>query len=605
MKVKQITALICSLVLGFQISGSAKTLVQENAYSDLSFLEHLLDVKYAPKEWKHKLFQWDLKESTDQARLKLYLEENPSTKYCQGVFAQYISGLNDYHAGVTFFSTENSHLPYTIKLSNSRKCFVVDVHTYNSEINVGDEILEMDGVPIMEMIESVREGRGAPSDYAAAVRTLFSRSASLGHQVPIGIVTLKIRRPSGLTRTVKVKWRHIPEHIQDLSLIAPLIKDPVIEMKSGRALPLLSNASEKCLFTNEMVPYFWSELREQYKRGLNSDYNIGSKKGFFPDFGNVIWRAQHGPYHAYIFTCRDDQGQSHNIGFIRISTYSWTDMEDRSVMNAESPWEDFGEIIQVFEDKTEALIVDQTNNPGGSVFYLYALISRLTDKPLETPRHRMILTQNEVQSAIKWLNLLEGVETDEQARNALGNDMEGYPIDMNAVGYLQTFSDTVLKCWANGDINLSEPMPLLGFAKVHPHPECHYTHPVCILINEEDFSCGDLFPAIMKDNDRALIVGMTTAGAGGFVFNVEFPNRTGIKNLSLTGSLAVRSDGSYIENLGVAPHVYLDVTDSDLQTGRYSDYITNVKSLVLDLIEKESDTNTPHSEESRGIETRS
>ncbi|MEF9497408.1 protease-like activity factor CPAF [Chlamydia sp. 04-14] len=597
MKVKQITALICSLVLGFQISGSAKTLVQKNACSDLDFLEHLLDVKYAPKEWKHKLFHWNLKDATDQARLRLCIEENPSTRHCQGVLSQYISDLNDFHAGITFFSTENSHLPYTIKLSSSHRCFVVDVHTYSSEISIGDEILEMDGQPIMQIIESIRVGRGAPSDYAAAARTLFSRSAALGHQIPIGIVTLKIRRPSGLTRTVKVKWRHTPEYIQDLSLIAPLVKDPVIEMRSGRALPLTSNASENCLFTNEMVPYFWGELREQYKRGLNSDYNIGSKKGFLPDFGHVTWRAKSGPYHAYVFTCTDNRGQSHNIGFLRISTYSWTDMEDRSVMNMESPWNDFGEIINVLQDKTEALIIDQTNNPGGSVFYLYALISRLTDRPLETPRHRMILTQNEVQSAVKWLNLLEGVETDEQARNALGDDMEGYLIDMNAVGYLQTFSNTVLKCWANGDINLSTPMPLLGFANVHPHPQDRYTHPICVLINQEDFSCGDLFPAIMKDNGRALIVGMTTAGAGGFVFNVEFPNRTGIKNCSLTGSLAVRPDGSYIENLGVSPHVCLDFTDMDVQTGRYPDYINNVKNLVLDLIDKEADKNASHSEE--------
>ncbi|BAE81043.1 conserved hypothetical protein [Chlamydia felis Fe/C-56] len=596
MKVKRLTALICSLIMGFQISVSAKTLVQKNACSDLDFLEHLLDVKYAPKEWKRKLFHWNLRDATDQARLRLNIEEDPTTRYCQGVLAQYISDLNDFHAGITFYATENSHLPYTIKLSNTHKCYVVEVHTYSSEISVGDEILEMDGMPIMEMIESVRTGRGTLADYAAATRTLFSRSAALGHQIPIGIATLKIRRPSGLTRTVKVKWRHTPEHIQDLALIAPLVKEPVIDMKAGRALPLLSSNSNKCLFSNEMVPYFWKELREQYKRGLNSDYNIGSKKGFLPDFGMVTWKAKSGPYHAYIFTCTDSHGRSHDIGFVRISTYSWTDMEDLSIENMETPWNDFDKIISVLEEKTEALIVDQTNNPGGSVFYLYALISRLTDRPLPTPTHRMILTQNEVQSAIKWLELLEGVETDEQARQALGEDMEGYPIDMSAVGYLQTFSESVLKCWSNGDINLSTPMPLLGFAHVHPHPEYRYTRPVCILINEEDFSCGDLFPAIMKDSGRALIVGTPTAGAGGFVFNVEFPNRTGIKSCSLTGSLAVRQDGSYIENLGVAPHVSLSFTDRDVQSGKYPDYISNVKSLVLDLIDKQADMDASRTE---------
>ncbi len=597
MKIKHITVLVCSLLLGFSFSGSAKTLVHQSACADLDFLEHLLDIKYAPKDWKHKLFRWDLKDVTDRARLKIKLEENPSIKYCQGVLAEYISSLNDFHAGITFFATESSYLPYTLKLSSNNRCFVVDVHTYHSDISVGDEILEMDGVPILEAIESIRTGRGVPSDYAAATRMLFSRSAALGHQVPVGIATLKIRRPSGLTRTLKVKWRHTPEHIRDLSLISPLVKNPVIEMKSPRALPVLSSVADKCLFTNEMVPYFWNELREQYKRGFYSDYNIGSKKGFFPDFGKVTWRAKSGPYHAYIFTATDDQGQPHSIGFLRISTYSWTDMEDRSVENMNSPWEDFNEIIHVLESKSEALIIDQTNNPGGSVFYLYGLLSRLTDRPLETPKHRMILTQSEVQAAVKWLEMLEGVETDEQARNTLGQDMEGYPIDMHAVGYLQKFSHAVLKSWESGEINLTTPIPLLGFSHICPHPEHRYSHPICVLINEEDFSCGDLLPAIMKDNGRALIVGTTTAGAGGFVFTVDFPSRTGIKSCSLTGSLAVRSDGSYIENLGVSPHVFLGFTDADVQTGKYGDYISNVKRMVLQLIQKEENAAASHMEE--------
>lgn len=183
--------------------------------------------------------------------------------------------------------------------------------------------------------------------------------------------------------------------------------------------------------------------------------------------------------------------------------------------------------------------------------------------------------------------------------------MEGYPIDMHAVGYLQKFSHTILKCWESGDINLTTPVPLLGFAHVHPHPEHRYSHPICVLINEEDFSCGDLLPAIMKDNGRALIVGTTTAGAGGFVFTVDFPSRTGIKSCSLTGSLAVRSDGSYIENLGVSPHIFLGFTDADVQTGKYGDYISSVKRTVLQLIEKEENATASHMEESGGKITES
>lgn len=586
MKLTRVTALICTLFIGTQVSsGFAKTMVHQHASADLDFLEHLLSTKYAPKPWKETIFGWNLQDATNAARLKLILEENPSTAYCQRVLADYISSLNDYHAGVTFYATSRSYLPYTVKMSNSGRCYVVESFTYNSDISVYDEILEVDGVPIAQVIEGLRMGRGSSADYAAAVRSLFSRSAAMGHSVPIGGITLKVRRPSGLTRTVRVKWRHTPEHVTDLSLISPLIKDTKLDMRCSRSLPL---ASEKrnCLFTNEMVPYFWREMREEYKRRAVGNYDIGSKKGFLPEYPSVTWRCKEGPYHAYVFACQDSQGRSYNLGFLRLSTYSWTDLEDLNEEHRDCPWVDLEEIIKELQDRSDGLIIDQTNNPGGSVFYLYGVLSMLTSTPLETPRHRMILTQDEVHTALHWLELLEGVDTDREAVAALGETMEGYPIDIMAAGYIQSFSEKVLNNWSSGNINLTEPIPLLGFSHIQPHPRVQYTHPICAIINEEDFSCGDLFPAILKDNGRAMIVGNTTAGAGGFVFSVDFPNRTGIKNCSLTGSLAVRKDGMLIENLGVSPDIYLEITDEDLQSGKYGNYMQKLKDIMLKLIQE-------------------
>ncbi|EPP34805.1 peptidase S41 family protein [Chlamydia ibidis] len=603
MRVKRLAAFVCALYVFFQVPAFSKNLVRDNACADLQFIEHLLQVKYAPRVWKQDLLSWNLEEETRRARLQFFLEEEPSTKYCQQVLANYFVSLNDYHAGIVFFATESSSLPYTLKLSEDGKCFVVDVHTYNSEISKGDEILEFDNMDISSAIESVRTGRGTSSDYATAVRTLVSRSASLGHTVPVGIVNLKIRRPSGLVRTIKVRWRHTPESIADLSLITPLIKEPKLSFNSCIA----KNHNTSCLkstdslFTTSMVPYFWSELRKQYRSGLSSDFNIGSKRGFLPDFGLPIWKQSDGPYHAYIFQLMGKNGHMYNIGFVRISTYAWEEMEDRDPDNLDAPWKNFEQIILHMQANTDALIVDQTNNPGGSVFYLYGLISMLTDRPLSVPLHRMILTQDEVSTAVNWLNMLDGVDNEEQVHTALGEDMEGYVMDMNAVGYLQSFSHRVLDCWGKGDINLSSPIPLLGFANVHPHPRASYDKPICVLINEDNYSCADLFAAIMKDNNRALLIGKCTAGAGGFVFNVAFPNRSGIKNCSLTGSLAIRKDGSLIENLGVSPHVSLDVTSRDVQTGRYSDYIGKVKETLLTFLEEEKAKGNSSNQEMENI----
>lgn len=118
-----------------------------------------------------------------------------------------------------------------------------------------------------------------------------------------------------------------------------------------------------------------------------------------------------------------------------------------------------------------------------------------------------------------------------------------------------------------------------GIDSVDPHPECHYTKHVILLINELDISCGDFLPAIFQDNNHATIVGTRTAGAGGCVISHSFPNRFGIESFNYTVSLAKRIDGSTIENLGVTPEIILEKTVNDLQND-YVDY----KSRLLEIV---------------------
>lgn len=591
MKMNRILLLLLTFSSAVHSPIQGESLVCKNALRDLGFLEHLLQVKYAPKVWKEQYLGWDLAQSSIFAEQKLKSVENPSTSFCQQVIADFVGALSDFHAGVTFFAVENAYLPYSVQKSSDGRFYFVDVMTFSTDIRVGDELLEVDGKPVEEVLATLygANHKGTSAEESAALRTLFSRMASLGHKVPSGRVTLKIRRPSGSVKEVRVKWRYTPEGVGDLATIAPSIKTPQLQRSVRGLLPKKGEQSHQSstLFYSPMVPHFWAELRNHYATsGLKSGYNIGDSDGFLPVMGPVIWESE-GLFHAYIFPLVDENGRSHNVGFLRIPTYGWQEMDD---FNPEGPlpWEEFAKIISLFSAKTEALIIDQTNNPGGSVLYLYGLLSMLTDRPLDLPKHRMILTQDEVVDALDWLKLLENVDTNVEARLVLGDDMEGYTIDLQAAEYLKSFANQVLTCWKNGDIELSTPIPLFGFEKIHPHPSVQYTKPICVLINEQDFSCADFFPAVLKDNDRALIVGTRTAGAGGFVFNVQFPNRTGIKSCSLTGSLAVREQGALIENLGVEPHIEIPFTSNDIRYRGYSEYLEKVKKLVCQLINNDS-----------------
>ncbi|TBR20006.1 protease-like activity factor CPAF, partial [bacterium] len=116
-----------------------------------------------------------------------------------------------------------------------------------------------------------------------------------------------------------------------------------------------------------------------------------------------------------------------------------------------------------------------------------------------------------------------------------------------------------------------------------PHPTERYTKPILLLINELDFSCGDFFPAILQDNKRATVFGVRTAGAGGAVKATQFPNQFGIAGLAYTWTIALRTNGQPIENLGVTPDVDYKTTEEDLKTG-FAGYARAIQAALTNLL---------------------
>jgi C-terminal processing protease CtpA/Prc len=90
--------------------------------------------------------------------------------------------------------------------------------------------------------------------------------------------------------------------------------------------------------------------------------------------------------------------------------------------------------------------------------------------------------------------------------------------------------------------------------KIHPHPTVRYTKPLYVLIDEKCASCADIFPALMKDNNRATLLGRTTSGAGGMIETLPITNAFGVESLSLTSSLLLRNNMMVIEDVGISPH---------------------------------------------------
>lgn len=71
----------------------------------------------------------------------------------------------------------------------------------------------------------------------------------------------------------------------------------------------------------------------------------------------------------------------------------------------------------------------------------------------------------------------------------------------------------------------------------------------------------------LTNNPRGLIGFSLSAGGGGAVRDISIPNALGFHHISLTESLAVRSSGSKIEEVGVTPDWIYSSSSEDYLPG--------------------------------------
>ncbi|MCB0361803.1 MAG: protease-like activity factor CPAF [Bdellovibrionales bacterium] len=514
----------------------------------IDFIEDVFSVSYAPKEWKRKQSNWDLLQVTDRARQHVAgMGAELDQKSAQQILRKLLGSAQDYHVAIHFYGTENASLPIEIRSAENR-FFVVWIDRKklpekSFPVKVGDEITSFRGRPVLEERDDVLgelNHNVSETDQSLSEMYLTRRFARTGLKVPSGPVDIEVNRTDEKeTKTIshQLIWDYEKEKIGFSLQSEPV--GSLTEKKSNHHLADLSMTWGNWFDWDSV-----SEVEEE------NPYRIGSKKSYVPEMGSILWKEEKDKkFHAYTF--RTDEGQIY--GFIRIPSYG----------AGESEAKEFLGLIEKMEKQTDALLIDQVNNPGGSVFYLYALVSMLTDKPLITPKHRMAITQYDVNEALDDLDKLKDVKTEEEAKKVLGETMGGYPISYQLVQFFRSYSQFLVDEWNRG-ARLTSPY-FLGIDKVLPHPEHHYTKPILVLINETDFSGGDFFPAILQDNQRARLMGVRTAGAGGYVRGVSFPNFLGISGFSVTSSIAERVDLNPIENLGVTPDVSYSLTAEDYQ----------------------------------------
>lgn len=540
-----------SLLIPFFLFANESDLLKHRMIADLEVVKNTYEVCYAPALWKKEYAGWDLESAFEKARLDILGFSDITTKDYQRVVRRFLLSMRDYHVAPIFHSTELAYLPFRIQSAENRY-FVTGNNVRSSIYNqipvlIGDEILAFNDEPIHDAVQRFKlEEFGNPeslTDQGMAEGFFTSRLGALGHVVPNGRATVKVRhRATGEIVTYTPEWEYRPEQIQSAFNRKP--KKGSIELEEDQPL------SDHPFFAKKMTTPLAAALKGMYDLLEDHEHDLmGNALDVFGTENRIVSQTGSAFFQAYIY----ENAKKQRIGYIRIPTYHAGYNEAQEL----------AQIITQFQNSTQALIIDQLNNPGGYFFFMYAVASMLTDKPLRVPLHRQTLTQEDVAFAIQYLNTLENIRNTYDAQRSIGYSLQGYAVDYRVAMQIKKHFRTIIDEWNTGNL-LTSALPLYGFETIQPHPTARYTKPILMLINHMDFSCGDFMPAILQDNKRAVLFGSRTAGAGGFVLKGSHPNRFGIASYSYTGSIAERLDHHPIENLGVTPDIPYRMSAKDL-----------------------------------------
>lgn len=521
---------------------------------DFKTIKNCFYVSYAMHDLKKEKFGWEINDQV--ARIESELSKIQSVRQGQKVIRKFIRSTRDYHCSILFASTEYSELPFRVSEASGRYFINWVDKDITSALKVGDELIEFGGRPIAKVVDDIIEQEGYQgshlTDRYLALAHLTKRSGSMGFDIDQGTVVLTVK-PKGSNKLthVKTQWLYGPEIIHDM-------------VKGFKSIPKKKDSSE---LTKKLQRKTLEVPFSVYFEG-GEPHSLGARNSFLPYLGKMLWETDDDNFfHAYTFI-----GPNKKVyGYIRIPTYSVSENEVRELEK----------IIVKMQTDTSALVIDQMNNGGGSAFFLYNVLSYIVKQPTAIPKHFCTLTQEDVFESLLDISILESLQSDQEARDLLGDAFGGYPIDLKFAKSLQKYLMEQLLTWSNGKTT-TDAIALFGVDTVYPRNN-GYKKPILVLTNPLDFSCADFLPAILKDSKRATLLGQKTAGAGGAVTTEKFKNRSGILSYSFTCTKAIRQNGEYIENNGIQPDIEVALTPEDFQNN-YNHYVGEIHKALISLI---------------------
>jgi len=536
--------------------------------SVIDYLKFNFETNYAPKILKKEACGWNLDEEIEKLRVAL---RSKNVKVWRKALKEFFDATHDAHVQIHFQSSALSYLPFEIREAEGRYFVVFVDHDIVSEdaLKVGDEVLLWNGESIQQAVSNYLDEEFARcskdrSWLELALLYFTVRDGEIGMQQESGDVVLHLLREGEVT-SHSFNWITFPELFPD-HLAPKGLKTKSHENRFENNLSPI----KQLLNVDATLPYWDTAFEESGKKEKKKHpFRLGNKQSYLPPLGTILWKAgAREPYEAYLF----ETEQGDKVGYIRIPHFRSSRTSD---------FFSLGRALRKIKEGDAALVViDLMHNPGGLMLNMYAIASLFIDEPINALWQAEVLSSEQIKLALTIKGELasyKGFELELDGRKSYF----GYPVDDQFRASLQKYADFVLQ-EASYKKSIAESYPYLGIEKVHPHPRIKFSGPLLMLVDALDFSCAELFQALLKDAGRARLMGSKTVGAGGGISPpIAFPNRLGIGDFQLTTSIVTRPNGQIIEGIGIEPDVHYTLTAED-----YLHNFEPYKKRILEEIDK-------------------
>lgn len=579
----------CDPVPGHQLSSEQKA-------TDMQWMFSIFEQNYAPLEYKQKLHDFDY------AKLKAsYLSRAKRTKSNQEFYDlvfEFVSQFQDAHtsAQLTASSLPGRVTVSYLGFSGIRKgshFLILDLlPTIQKErgsqypLSVGEIITHVNGMSVddytLAEVAKYRDLGNKESNITFHMNHAFNR-ISIQNGIPKDQdVTLTVKNPeTGVTRDVRLPWIKKDLHEFRLEQTAHArANSSAEESDSGDEFKIQLGNNASSAFSLQFLDFTGRPLSFDLRNGVESKLSARIRRGqrFLDAFrfeggidrwttrshahnsneeptGFAALRLERAiPEHAIDVTIVPEfpayisaedlmtrSGNASNrkslIGYLRIPTFS-PDADEETVISG------IKETLARFQHYgVKNIVVDLLHNGGGSLSLVYRMAQAFSPQAIKNHTIRYGLND-------QWLDSMQ--------RGSLSE-----PSDTERELMRRLHEKLSHERSQGKRISSAYPVEEILPFQLEPNKELERNFNMVLLVDEMCASAADIFASLIKQNKMGVLVGGRTMGAGGNVVSLMADQSPSAHfKLQQTESLLINPDGTYIENVGVQPHVEMTVSAS-------------------------------------------